>query len=83
MSKEIEQTLEKIFIIALDIKKNNFIKLKKSKKIDLDSLSYMTLVNLIEKKFKIKLKKNDFFNLKSFKKTLEIVKKYVKQVEQN
>ena len=78
MSKEIEQTLEKIFIIALDIKKNNFIKLKKSKKIDLDSLSYMTLVNLIEKKFKIKLKKNDFFNLKSFKKTLVIIKKYIK-----
>jgi|MDSV01.1.fsa_nt_gb acyl carrier protein len=78
MSKEIEQTLEKIFIIALDIKRNNFIKLKKSKNIDLDSLSYMTLVNLIEKKFKIKLKKNDFFNLKSFKKTLVIIKKYIK-----
>ena len=78
MSKEIEQTLEKIFIIALDIKRNNFIKLKKSKNIDLDSLSYMTLVNLIEKKFKIKLKKNDFFNLKSFKKTLVIIRKYIK-----
>ena len=78
MSKEIEQTLEKIFIIALDIKKNNFIKLKKLKKIDLDSLSYMTLVNLIEKKFKIKLKKNYFLNLKSFKKTLVIIKKYIK-----
>ena len=78
MSKEIEQTLEKIFIIALDIKRNNFIKLKKSKNIDLDSLSYMTLVNLIEKKFKIKLKKNDFFNLKSFKKTLVIIKKIYK-----
>ena len=66
MSKEIEQTLEKIFIIALDIKKNNFIKLKKSKKIDLDSLSYMTLVNLIEKKFKIKL----FFQFKIFQKNI-------------
>jgi len=83
MSKEIEQTLEKVFLIALDIKKNNFVKFKESKNMDLDSLSYMTLINLIEKKFKIKLKKNDFFNLKSFKKTLVIVKKYIKQVEQN
>ena len=78
MSKEIEQNLEKIFINALEIKKKDFNNVKKLSKIDFDSLRYMTLLSLIEKKFKIRIKKKDIFAFTSFSKTLKIIKNYKK-----
>ena len=65
------------FIEALGIDKNKFNENLKYQEIDeWDSIAHMSLMSGIEEKFSITLETDDIVDFGSFKKGIEILKKY-------
>jgi acyl carrier protein len=74
MSKE---NYQKIFIEALSIEKANFTENLKYNDIpEWDSIGHMTLMSALEEGFAITLETDDIVDFSSFKKGIEILKKY-------
>ena len=72
-----KEELKKIFIESLSIEKEDFSESLKYNSIpQWDSIGHMTLVAAIEEKFKISIDTDDIVDLSSFKKSMEILKKY-------
>ena len=68
---------KKIFIKSLSIDENNFNEDIKYNEIDeWDSIGHMTLMSALEEDFKITLETDDIVDFSSFKKGIEILKKY-------
>ena len=68
---------KKIFIESLSIDKKNFSESIKYNSVpEWDSIGHMTLVAAIEEKFKITIDTDDIVDFSSFKKGIEILKKY-------
>jgi acyl carrier protein len=69
--------LKKIFIESLSLEKKDFSENLKYNSIpQWDSIGHMTLVAAIEEKFKITIDTDDIVDFSSFKKGMEILKKY-------
>tara|TARA_A100000164_G_scaffold380511_1_gene428272 strand:+ start:2033 stop:2272 length:240 start_codon:yes stop_codon:yes gene_type:complete len=72
-----KEELKKIFIESLSIDKKNFSEnIKYNSVPQWDSIGHMTLVAAIEEKFKITIDTDDIVDFSSFKKGIEILKKY-------
>lgn len=72
-----KEELKKIFIQSLSIDKKNFSEnIKYNSVPQWDSIGHMTLVAAIEEKFKITIDTDDIVDFSSFKKGIEILKKY-------
>ncbi len=72
-----KEELKKIFIESLSIDKKNFSESIKYNSVpQWDSIGHMTLVAAIEEKFKITIDTDDIVDFSSFKKGIEILKKY-------
>tara|TARA_B100001027_G_scaffold210166_1_gene177023 strand:- start:1252 stop:1491 length:240 start_codon:yes stop_codon:yes gene_type:complete len=72
-----KEELKKIFIESLSIDKKNFSESIKYNSVpEWDSIGHMTLVAAIEEKFKITIDTDDIVDFSSFKKGIEILKKY-------
>ncbi len=68
---------KKIFINSLSIGENKFNEDIKYNEIDeWDSIGHMTLMSALEEDFKITLETDDIVDFSSFKKGIEILKKY-------
>lgn len=68
---------EEIFIKSLSIQKKNFSeKLKYNDIPEWDSIGHMTLMSDLEEGFNITLDTDDIVDFSSFKKGIEILKKY-------
>jgi|TARA_Y100000294_G_C8505275_1_gene316465 acyl carrier protein len=68
---------KKIFINSLSIDENKFNEDIKYNEIDeWDSIGHMTLMSALEEDFKITLETDDIVDFSSFKKGIEILKKY-------
>jgi acyl carrier protein len=68
---------KKIFINSLSIEENKFNEDIKYNEIDeWDSIGHMTLISALEEDFKITLETDDIVDFSSFKKGIEILKKY-------
>lgn len=69
--------LKKIFIDSLSIQKKDFSENLKYNSIpQWDSIGHMTLIAAIEEKFNVTIDTDDIVEFSSFKKGLEILKKY-------
>ena len=67
----------KIFMAALNISDNKLDKNIKYNEIEeWDSIGHMTLVAALEEEYKITLETDDIIDFSSFKKGMEILKKY-------
>ena len=70
-------TYKKVFIDALDFDKNLFSENLKYQEIDeWDSIGHMTLMSALEEAFNITLETDDIIDFSSFKKGIQILKKY-------
>ena len=68
---------QKIFIESLSIKESSFNEDIKYNEIpEWDSIGHMTLMSGLEEDFQISLETDDIVDFSSFKKGLEILKKY-------
>ena len=68
---------EKIFIKALSIDKSTFSeKIEYNEIPEWDSIGHMTLISNLETTFKISIDNDDVLDFSSFKKGMEILKKY-------
>jgi len=68
---------QEVFIDSLGINKTKFNEDLKYQAIDeWDSIGHMTLMSNLEEKFKISLETDDIVNFDSFKKGINILKKY-------
>ena len=68
---------EKIFIKALSIDKSKFSeKIEYNEVPEWDSIGHMTLISELEDGFKITIETDDIIDFSSFKKGIEILKKY-------
>jgi acyl carrier protein len=66
-----------IFISSLDIDENSFNNnLKYNEIAEWDSIGHMTLVSNLEGEFNISIDVNDILDFSSYKKGIEILKKY-------
>lgn len=71
------QKYSEIFKTALNINADKFTENLKYNEIDeWDSIGHMTLVAALEEEFKISLETDDIIDFSSFKKGIEILKKY-------
>ncbi len=65
------------FISALSIEKKNFKEdLKYNEIPEWDSIGHMTLISALEEKYQISFDTDDIVDFSSFKKGIEILKKY-------
>jgi acyl carrier protein len=72
-----KEKYQDIFIKALSIDKKKFSeKLKYNDIPEWDSIGHMTLVSALEDGFKISFETDDIIDFSSFKKGIEILKKY-------
>ena len=72
---------KEIFIKSLSIDKSKFSeKLKYNEIPEWDSIGHMTLMSGIENEFNISLETDDIVDFSSFKKGIEILKKYKIQI---
>ena len=70
-------TYKKVFIDALDFDKNLFSENLKYQEIDeWDSIGHMSLVSALEEKYSITFETDDIISYDSYKKGIEILKKY-------
>tara|TARA_B110000971_G_C19732598_1_gene373763 strand:- start:282 stop:521 length:240 start_codon:yes stop_codon:yes gene_type:complete len=68
---------EKIFIKALSVDKSKFNeKIEYNEIPEWDSIGHMTLISELEEGFKITIETDDIIDFSSFKKGIEILKKY-------
>ena len=68
---------EKIFIKALSVDKSKFSeKIEYNEIPEWDSIGHMTLISELEEGFKITIETDDIIDFSSFKKGIEILKKY-------
>ena len=68
---------EKIFIKALSVDKSKFTeKIEYNEIPEWDSIGHMTLISELEEGFKITIETDDIIDFSSFKKGIEILKKY-------
>ena len=66
-----------IFITSLSIDSNKFNENIKYNEIpEWDSIGHMTLISALEEEYKISLETDDIVDLSSFKKGIELLKKY-------
>ena len=66
-----------IFIKSLSIDSNKFNENIKYNEIpEWDSIGHMTLISALEEEYKISLETDDIVDLSSFKKGIELLKKY-------
>ena len=71
------QNYSEIFKTALNINADKFTENLKYNEIEeWDSIGHMTLVAALEEEFKISLETDDIIDFSSFKKGIEILKKY-------
>lgn len=71
------ETYKKIFIEALNIPEEKFNNEIKYNEIpEWDSIGHMTLVSGLEEAFKISMETDDIVDYSSYKKGIEILKKY-------
>ena len=71
------QNYSEIFKTALNINADKFTENLKYNEIEeWDSIGHMTLVAALEEEFKISLETDDIVDFSSFKKGIEILKKY-------
>ena len=71
-----------IFKSSLNIKDTKFSKELKYNEIDeWDSIGHMTLVAALEEEYKINLETDDIIEFSSFKKGIEILKKYKIEIQ--
>ena len=72
-----KDVLKKLFIESLSIEKKDFTESLEYNSIpQWDSIGHMTLVATIEEKFNITIDTDDIVDFSSFKKGVEILKKY-------
>ncbi len=72
-----KDVLKKLFIESLSIEKKDFTESLEYNSIpQWDSIGHMTLVAAIEEKFNITIDTDDIVDFSSFKKGVEILKKY-------
>ena len=68
---------EKIFTKALSVDKSRFTeKIEYNEIPEWDSIGHMTLISELEEGFKITIETDDIIDFSSFKKGIEILKKY-------
>ena len=69
---------QKIFVdtLAIDEKKTKLASLKYQDIQEWDSIGHMTLISNLEEQFKISIETDDIVDFSSFKKGMEILKKY-------
>tara|TARA_E500000331_G_scaffold99003_1_gene95772 strand:- start:199 stop:441 length:243 start_codon:yes stop_codon:yes gene_type:complete len=69
---------QKIFVdtFAIDEKKTKLASLKYQDIQEWDSIGHMTLISNLEEQFKISIETDDIVDFSSFKKGMEILKKY-------
>lgn len=68
---------EKIFIKALSVDKSKFTeKIEYNEIPEWDSIGHMTLISELEEGFKITIETDDIIDFSSFKKGIELLKKY-------
>ena len=68
---------QKVFIASLNIDNKKFNqKLKYNEIPEWDSIGHMTLISNLETSFKISIDNDDVLDFSSFKKGMEILKKY-------
>ena len=71
------QRYKNVFIDALSIKNDDFTdEIKYNDIPELDSIGHMTLMSALEEEFKITLETDDIIDFSSFKKGIDILKKY-------
>ena len=73
--KNIEK-YKKIFIESLSVDNQNIENLKYNEIPEWDSIGHMTLMSGLEETFNISLETDDIVDFSSFKKGIEILKKY-------
>ena len=72
-----EKKYEKIFIKALSVDKSKFTeKIEYNEIPEWDSIGHMTLISELEEGFKITIETDDIIDFSSFKKGIELLKKY-------
>ena len=74
--KNTYQTYEKAFIEMFGISKTKLKNLKYQSISAWDSVGHMSLMSLLEKKFKIRMEIDDIVDFSSFQKGKKILKKY-------
>tara|TARA_Y100001970_G_C14009844_1_gene737818 strand:- start:306 stop:545 length:240 start_codon:yes stop_codon:yes gene_type:complete len=76
-----KEKYKKIFIEALSIESSNFDeKIKYNDISEWDSIGHMTLMAALEEGFSISMETDDIVDFSSFKKGIEILKKYKVQI---
>ena len=71
------ENYSKVFKSALNINDNKFSKDIKYNEIEeWDSIGHMTLISALEEEYKITFETDDIIDFSSFKKGIEILKKY-------
>ena len=74
---ENKQKYQNVFIESLSINSSNFSENLKYNEIpEWDSIGHMTLMSGLEEDFKITMETDDIVDFSSFKKGIEILKKY-------
>ena len=72
-----KQKYQEIFVKSLSIKENQFSnELKYNEIPEWDSIGHMTLISALEEEFKISFETDDIIDFSSYKKGIEILKKY-------
>ena len=72
-----KEKYQNIFIKSLSIDSNKFNENIKYNEIpEWDSIGHMTLISALEEEYKISLETDDIVDFSSFKKGIEILKKY-------
>ena len=67
----------KMFISSLNLDENNFSEEIQYNEVDeWDSIGHMTLISALEEEYKITFETDDIIDFSSFKKGIEILKKY-------
>tara|TARA_B100001093_G_C26652130_1_gene937947 strand:- start:580 stop:813 length:234 start_codon:yes stop_codon:yes gene_type:complete len=67
---------KKAFVDSLSIEEGNLENLKYNEIPEWDSIGHMTLMSSLEENFNISLETDDIVDFSSFKKGIEILKKY-------
>ena len=76
-----KEKYKKIFIEALSIESSSFDeKIKYNDISEWDSIGHMTLMAALEEEFSISMETDDIVDFSSFKKGIEILKKYKVQI---
>ena len=76
-----KEKYKKIFIEALSIESSNFDeKIKYNDISEWDSIGHMTLMAALEEGFSISMETDDIVDFSSFKKGIEVLKKYKVQI---